>query len=65
MLDAALSLMVLAAFALTIGAVFLWRRGERQRPALMGLLVLILVVNVGIWTLPDASGEAPVSKSVE
>ena len=65
MLDAALSLMVLAAFALSGGAVVLWRRGERQRPALMALLVLILLVNVGIWTLPDASGEAPVSKSVE
>ena len=65
MLDAALSLMVLTAFALSAGAFFLWRRGERQRPALMALLVLILLVNVGIWTLPDASGEAPVTKSVE
>jgi cyanate permease len=65
MLDAALSLMILAAIALAIGAIFLWRRGERQRPALMALLVMILIVNVGIWTLPDASGEAPTQKSVE
>jgi hypothetical protein len=63
MLATALSLMVLGALALAAGAAFLWRRGERQRPALMALLVLILLVNLGIWTLPDASGEAPVAKA--
>ena len=60
MLAATLSLMMLAAIALIAGALVLWRRGERKRPALMALLVAILLVNVGIWTLPDASGEAPV-----
>ena len=63
MLATALSLMMLGALALAIGAAFLWRRGERQRPALMALLVLVLLVNVGIWTLPDASGEAPVERA--
>ena len=38
------------------------RRGERKRPALMALLVAILLINVGIWTLPDASGEAPAGR---
>ncbi|WP_230206835.1 hypothetical protein [Novosphingobium sp. Gsoil 351] len=54
---------MLAAIALTGGAIALWRRGERRRPALMALLVAVLLVNVGIWTLPDASGDAPVQKS--
>ena len=54
--------MMLAALALGAGAVFLWRRGERKRPALMALLVVVFVVNVGIWTLPDASGEAPAQR---
>ena len=63
MLATALSLMVLAALALTAGAVALWRRGERKRPALMALMVVVLLVNVGIWTLPDASGEAPVQQA--
>ena len=54
--------MMLAAIALIAGALVLWRRGERKRPALMALLVAILLINVGIWTLPDASGEAPASR---
>ena len=60
MLDFALSLMMLAALALCAGAVFLWRRGERQRPALMVFMALILGANIAIWSLPDAGGEAPV-----
>ena len=62
MLAATLSLMMLAAIALIAGALVLWRRGERKRPALMALLVAVLLVNVGIWTLPDASGEAPAGR---
>ena len=50
--------MMLAAFALGAGAIALWRRGERKRPALMMLLVMVFLVNVAIWTLPDATGEA-------
>lgn len=57
----ALSLMVLAALALTVGAVVLWRRGVRRQAGLMLLLALVLAVNVAIWTLPDATGTAPVS----
>ena len=64
MLDASLSLMMLAAIALIGGALVLWRRGERKRPALMALLVVVLLVNVAIWTVPDASGEAPLAQSV-
>ena len=65
-MDTALSLLMLAAVALLGGAAYLWRaRDERQRPLLMLLLALVMLVNVGIWTLPDASGEAPAKKSVE
>ena len=66
MLDFALSLMMLAALALCAGAVFLWRRGERKRPALMVFMALILGANIAIWTIPDARPDAgsaaPVAK---
>ena len=62
-MDSALSLLMLAALALVAGAIYLWRsRGERQRPLLMLLLAAVMLVNVGIWTLPDASGEAPAQR---
>ena len=58
-MDLALSLLMLTALAMLGGAVYLWRsRGERQRPLLMALLAVVMLVNVGIWTVPDASGEA-------
>ena len=61
-LSLVLSLLVLAGIALVIGAVFLWRRGERQRPLLMLVLAAVMAVNVAIWTLPTKGGEAPVDK---
>ena len=64
MLDAMLSLLMLGALVLLAGALYLWRsRGERQRPMLMLLLAMIMLVNIGIWTLPDASGEPPVARA--
>ena len=63
-MDLALSLLMLGALVLLAGALYLWRsRGERQRPLLMLLLALVMLVNVGIWTRPDASGEAPVARA--
>ena len=63
MLDAALSMMMLAMLALLGGAAYLWRkRGERQRPLLMLVLAAVMAVNVAIWTLPDSSGEAPLGR---
>lgn len=62
MLDFALSLMVLAALALCAGAVFLWRRGERQRPALMVVMAVVLGANVAIWSVPDSGDIPPVAK---
>lgn len=57
MTDAALSLGMLAALALMAGAVFLWRRGERQRPALMAILAAVMITNVVIWSLPTTGGQ--------
>jgi uncharacterized membrane protein len=63
MLDAVLSILVIAAIALVVGAVLLWRRtGNIRNALLMVLLAAVAIVNVMIWTLPDASGEAPLEK---
>jgi uncharacterized membrane protein YqjE len=62
MLDFALSLMALSVLALTTGAIFLLRRGGAKKQALLMLfLAVVLAVNVGIWTLPDSKGAAPVT----
>ena len=54
---------MLAALALLVGAFVLWRRGgQRKQVMLMLILAAVAAVNVGIWTLPDASGTAPVAK---
>ncbi|MEL6878228.1 MAG: hypothetical protein AAGL68_09050 [Pseudomonadota bacterium] len=58
-----LSIVMLAAFVLIIGAIMLWRRtGSIKQPALMVLLAVIAIANVMIWTLPDESGVAPVEQ---
>lgn len=62
MLDFALSVLMLAAVALVIGAVVLWRRGVRKQAALMLVLAAIAIANVLIWTLPDAGGRAPADR---
>lgn len=60
MLATALSLTILAAFALLAGAAYLWRKpGYRKQAVLMIVLALIALVNVGIWTLPDGDGRSP------
>ncbi len=64
MLSTVLSLLMLAMLVLVAGAAFLWRRGERKRPALMVLLALVALVNVAIWTLPDKSGNAPLDQEL-
>jgi K+-transporting ATPase A subunit len=64
-LDLVLSVLVLAAIALTFGAVVAWRRQARAKAALMLVLALICAVNVAIWTLPDSSGEAPLGRELK
>ncbi|QIG53418.1 hypothetical protein G6N82_03990 [Altererythrobacter sp. BO-6] len=58
-----LSIVMLAAGTLLVGAFVLWRRGvPLKQPLLMVLLAVIAIVNVLIWTLPDASGDAPLDR---
>ncbi len=61
-MDAVLSIVMLAALALAVLAVALWRRGAHRQAGLMALLVMVMVVNVLIWTLPDSSGTAPIDQ---
>lgn len=62
-MDIILSIVMLAALALVIGAFVLWRRtGLYKQPLLMLLLALVALINVAIWTVPDASGEAPLAR---
>lgn len=63
MTDAALSLAMLTALALMAGAVFLLRRGERQRPALMAILAAVMITNVVIWSLPTTGGQTLASSA--
>lgn len=59
----ALSLMVLTVLTLIAGAVFLLRRGgARKQAVLMLVLAAVVALNVAIWTVPDAGGEAPLSQ---
>jgi len=58
-----LSIVMLAAVALTVGAFVMWRRGAPpKQPLLMVFLAIIAIANVAIWTVPDTSGEAPIDR---
>jgi hypothetical protein len=62
-MDTVLSVVALTAFALVAGAIYLWRRGARKQAGLMLVLAVVMIVNVMIWTLPDASGTAPLDRA--
>jgi drug/metabolite transporter superfamily protein YnfA len=65
-MDLILSLVMLAALALVAGAAFLWFKARaRKQAGLMALLALIMLVNVAIWTIPDAAGDAPLDQAAE
>ncbi len=62
-LGTVLSLLVLLAIALLIGAFFQWRRGSSMKQVvLMVILALVVAVNVAIWTLPTAGGDTPLAE---
>lgn len=61
-MDLVLSLVVIAVLVLLAAAFFAWRRGARQQAVLMVVLALVGVLNVLIWTVPDATGTSPVDK---
>jgi MFS-type transporter involved in bile tolerance (Atg22 family) len=63
-MDIAISLLVLVAIALVLGAVALLRRGGYRRQAvLMLVLAAVMAMNVAIWALPDGDGQSLVSES--
>jgi hypothetical protein len=49
--SALLAVAMIGVFALVVGAVALWRRGERQKPVLMLAAAFVTLVNVLIWTV--------------
>lgn len=58
-----LSILMLAAIALVLGAFVLWRRtGRVRQPLLMLLPAAIAIANVAIWTVPDEDGTAPLDR---
>ena len=61
MADFALSLTMLAALALSGGAIVLWRRGEGRKALLMVAAALVALANVAIWSLPTPAptGQRP------
>lgn len=62
-METVLAILVLTAIALLLGAFFLWRRGGAMRQVvLMVILAMVAIVNVAIWTLPTASGDAPLAQ---
>ena len=64
-MDTVLSVVVLAAFSLVAGAIYLWRKGVRKQAGLMLVLAVVMIVNVLIWTLPDSGGTAPLDRAAE
>lgn len=58
MFDFVISLVVLAAIALFLGAIFLLRKGNTKQGVLMLVLSVVMAVNVAIWLVPTESGES-------
>lgn len=56
-----LSALMIGAFLLLFGAVVLWRRGERQKAALMLVAALVFLVNVLIWTIPITTAQTTIA----
>lgn len=58
-MDIALSLLVLTAIALVLGAIMLLRRGgSRKQALLMLVLAAVMAINIVIWTLPTPGGKS-------
>jgi nitrogen fixation-related uncharacterized protein len=63
---AMLSVVVLSALALVAGAVFLWRRGEARKQAmLMLVLAVVMIVNALIWSLRKKQRHGPEDRAAE
>ena len=61
-----LSILMLAAIAMVLGAVYLWRqRGPSKQVWLMLVLAVVLAANVAIWVVPSPDGTAPVEQELK
>jgi uncharacterized membrane-anchored protein len=56
--DTVLSILVLAALALVLGAIALWRQGGRRQAVLMLILSAIVAGNVALWVMPVQDGRS-------
>lgn len=63
MSDTVMSLLMLAGVALTGGAIYIFRKGDRRRALLMLVAALVMFANVAIWLVPVK--EAPASTAAE
>ena len=63
-MEIALSLLVLCAIALVIGAVVMWRKGRRRQAVLMLVLSAVMAMNVAIMTWPTPGGQTVASDGV-
>lgn len=64
MLNAILSIAMIAAFLLLFGAWKRWRRdGPGQQMWLMVAAALIIFANIAIWVVPDKQGKSLVSEA--
>lgn len=62
-MDLVLSLIMLVAAGLAVGAVWQWRRGMRKQAWLLLLLVVVMVANVLIW--PKSGGTDSLDRAAE
>ena len=66
MLNAILSLAMIAAFLLLFGAWRRWRRdGLSQQMWLMIAAALVIFANIAIWVVPDENGNSLVTGEVK
>ncbi len=61
-----LSIVMLAAMAMVVGAGLLWRRrGPSKQVWLMLVLAVVLAANVAIWVVPSPDGTTPVEQELK
>jgi len=59
-MNTVLSILMLAAVGLLLGAFALWRKGGPIKQVLMMVVLsLIAIINIAIWTIPNEEGAAP------
>lgn len=64
MFDLVISIIVLAAIALGVGAFVLWRKGMTRQAMLMAILSFVMFANVAIWLVPMEGGETPMEAAI-